>query len=82
MKLVPRVTQTKTDAAPLAPLTEEAATQAMWLYYRDHKLQLITDIRAYRAGILAQVQAGVAVEDVFAPYFKPAEPAKRMRRAA
>ena len=54
----------------------------MWLFYRDHKLRLITDIRAYRAGILAQLIAGVAVEDVFAPYFRPAEPAKSVRRAA
>jgi hypothetical protein len=82
MKLIPRVTKAEADAAPRATLTEEAAAQAMWLYYRDHKLQLITDIREYRAGILAQLSAGVAVEDVFAPYFKPAEPAKRMRRAA
>ena len=54
----------------------------MWLYYRDHKLQLIADIREYRSGILAQLTAGVAIEDVFAPYIRPAEPAKLIRRAA
>lgn len=82
MKLIPRATKTKIDAAPFAPLTEEAAAQAMWLYYRDHKLLLITDIKEYRADILAQLTAGVAVEDVFAQYFKPAQPVKSMRRAA
>jgi hypothetical protein len=82
MRLVHRVTKAKASTAPLAPLTEDAAAQAMWLFYRDHKLQLVTDIRDYRAGILAQLMAGVAVEDVFAPYFKPAEPASTLRRAA
>jgi hypothetical protein len=78
MKNVPRVP--KASASPLAPLTEDAAAQAMWLFYRDHKQQLIADIKEYRTGILVQLMAGVAVEDVFAPYFKPAEPAKPARR--
>ena len=82
MKLVTRMPEAKASAASLAPLTEVDAAQTMWLFYRDHKLRLITDIRAYRAGILAQLIAGVAVEDVFAPYFRPAEPAKSVRRAA
>lgn len=82
MKPTPRVLQANASTAPLAALTAEAAAQAMWLFYRDHKLQLIADIKTYRAGILAQLMAGVAVEVVFAPYFRPAEPAKSMRRAA
>jgi hypothetical protein len=49
MKLISRVTQAKTSAAPLATLTEEAAAQAMWPYCRGHKLQLIADSRDYRA---------------------------------
>lgn len=82
MRLDPRLPKTKAGSAPLTPLTEDAAAQAMWLFYRDHKPQLITDIKEYRAGILAQLVAGVPVEKVFAPYFRPAEPAKSMRRAA
>jgi len=80
MKPRPRQPKAKAVAAPLAPLSEDAAAQAMWLYYRDHKAQLITDIRDYRAGILGQLMAGVAVEVAFAPYFKPTEPAKPPRR--
>lgn len=82
MKAIPHLSKAKSVAAPLAPLTEKEAAETMWVYYRDHKQQLITDIRDYRDGILAQIMAGVPVEDVFAPYFKPAEPAKALRRAA
>jgi len=82
MKLIPRVTQAKASAAPLAPLTEDAAAQVMWLCYREHKPQLVADIRDYRAGILSQLMPGLPVDDVFASYFKPAEPARALRRAA
>lgn len=89
MKTIARQTKIEpTIAAPAAvvltpsTLPERAAAEAMWVYYRDHKPLLITDIRDYRAGILTQLMAGLAVEDVFAPYFKPAEPAKALRRAA
>ncbi len=67
---------------PSATLTEKEAAVVMWLYYRDHKPLLIANIGDYRAGILAQIMAGAAVEGVFAPYFKPAEPVKSVRRAA
>jgi hypothetical protein len=63
-------------------LTESQAAEIMWVHYRDNKTQLISDIKEYRAGILAQLMEGVPVEQVFAPYFKPAEPAKPARRAA
>ena len=76
------VTTRKADAAPLAPLSEEAAAQAMWLYYRDHKSQLVADIARHRAAILSQLMWGLAVEEVFAPYVKPAERAGEVRRAA
>lgn len=63
-------------------LTEQQAAEIMWVYYRDNKPQLISDIKEYRAGILAGLMGGTAVEQVFAPYFKPAEPIKSARRAA
>lgn len=62
--------------------TESQAAEVMWLYYRDNKAQLIDDIKEYRASILANLMAGMAVEQVFAPFAKPAEPAKPLRRAA
>lgn len=75
-------TATATPGQPPALLSEDAAAQAMWLYYRDHKQQLIADIRDYRAAILAQLMAGTAAEVVFAPYFRPAEPAKAQPAAS
>ena len=61
---------------------EEAAARRMWDYYRDHKSQLVSHIREYRETILADLIAGVPVETAFAPYGRPAEPARPLRRAA
>jgi hypothetical protein len=66
----------------LPPLSESQAAEIMWVYYRDHKSQLISDIKEYRAGILATLMDGMPAAQVFAPFAKPAEPAKPMRRAA
>lgn len=82
MKRIPLATKVETRVAAPTQLNEDAAAQAMWLYYRDHKPQLVDDIRDYRTALLAQLMAGVAVEEVFAPYFRPAEPARPLRRAA
>jgi hypothetical protein len=82
MKPAHRFINRKDSPAPIEAITEDAAMQAMWLYYRDHKPQLISDIRDYRAGILAKLMEGAAVEDAFASYFRTAEPAKTLRRAA
>ena len=64
------------------PLTESQAAEVMWLHYRDNKSQLISDIKEYRAGILANLMDGMAVAQVFAPFVKPAEAAKPVRRTA
>jgi hypothetical protein len=64
------------------PLTEGQAAEIMWVHYRDNKSQLINDIKEYRASILAKLMAGMAVEQVFAPFVKPTAPARPMRRAA
>jgi hypothetical protein len=63
-------------------LTESQAAEIMWVYYRDNKSQLITDIKEYRASILARLMDGMAVEQVFAPFARLAEPVRRVRRAA
>ena len=65
-----------------SPLTESQAAEIMWVYYRDHKSQLISDIKEYRAGILAQLIDATPAAQVFAPFAKPAEPARPARRAA
>lgn len=56
------------EPAVLTPITEAQAAEAMWAYYREHKATLIADIKDYRAGILARLQAGERASDVFAPY--------------
>lgn len=71
-----------TFIAAVAPRTAEDAAQLMWTYYRDHKQQLIADIRLYRADILAQLTAGLSPEAVFEPFGRPAEPVLARRRAA
>ncbi len=54
----------------------------MWVHYLANKVQLISDIKDYRAGILARLMQGIPVEQVFAPYVKPVEVHKPARRAA
>ena len=66
----------------LPPLSESQAAEIMWVYYRDHKSQLISDIKEYRPGILDQLMDGMPAAQVFAPFAKSAEPAKSVRRAA
>jgi hypothetical protein len=68
--------------ASAAARIAEAAAQCMWVYYRDHKSQLVSHVREYRAAILAGLITGVPVQTAFAPYFKPADTAKPLRRAA
>jgi hypothetical protein len=43
---------------PVSPLTESRAAEIMWVYYRDRKTQLISDIKDYRASILAALMQG------------------------
>lgn len=63
-------------------LSEDQAAQVMWVHYLANKVQLISDIKDYRAGILARLMQGIPVEQVFAPYVKPVEVHKPARRAA
>lgn len=73
---------TASQSTPAKSMSEDEATQIMWVYYRDNKSQLVAHIKEYRAHILEQLMAGVAVDQVFAPFFKPVETAKPLRRAA
>lgn len=76
------ITRTPRSCAAAAARIEEAASQSMWVYYRDHKAQLISHVRECRETILADLIAGVPVETAFAPHVKPSEYAKSLRRAA
>lgn len=76
-----QATNTTTACAPKSsnvpvdekqPRTDAKAAEAMWIYYRDHKDLLLTDIKEYRDCILAKLVAGEPVEQVFAPYARPA----------
>ena len=70
------------QVASVKPLSEDQAAQAMWLYYRDNKARLVSHVREYRDAILSQLMAGAPVEGVFAPYLRPIEQVKPLRRAA
>lgn len=72
---------TAPGAEALRPRKEDEAAQLMWMFYRAHKAQLITDIKEYRAAILAALMQGMPVDRVFAPYIKPAEPTRAAKRA-
>ena len=68
---------TKAAAAVCATkaLSESQAAEAMWSYYKEHKAELMTDIREYRDFILAELGKGVSVEKVFAQFARSPEPA-------
>jgi hypothetical protein len=64
------------------PLTEQQATEVMWVYYRDHKAQLAPDIKEYRDFILTELVKGTPAEQVFARFTRlpePPAPARRVR---
>ncbi len=68
-------------SAPAAvQLTQPEAAQIMWIYYRDHKPQLLEGIRDCREIILDALMQGIPVEQVFAPYFRPPAGAQPLRR--
>lgn len=69
-------------SAAAAARIEDAAAQRMWVYYRDHKAQLVSRTRGCRDAILADLIAGVPVETAFAPYYQPTQAAAPLRRAA
>lgn len=82
MRPVSRATNVIQASRTANVLTEAQAAGIMWVYYCDNKLQLVSEVGAYRAAILAALMEGTAVEQVFAPYFKPVERSRPMRRAA
>ncbi len=84
MKSTARATRLPLLPAARGPavLTMDEDAKIMWEYCRAHKRPLIADIRVYQTDVLAQPMAGGAVEGGLAPFFKPAEPASRMCRAA
>lgn len=81
-KARPSASNSASAERALQPLTESQAAEIMWVYYRDSKSLLVSDIKEHRAGILTKLMDGLAVEQVFAPFVKTAEPAKRLRRVS
>jgi hypothetical protein len=53
-------------------LSEEAAAQTMWNYYKENKAQLASDTREYREIILGKLMQGLSAKDVFAPFMQSA----------
>lgn len=81
MSAITGVPRSAVTAAAVARIYD-AAAQCMWMYYREHRSQLVIHVREYREVILSDLIAGVPVETAFAPYRRPVEPAKPLRRAA
>ena len=61
-------------------LSEGQAAEAMWVYYKQHKAELMTDIKEYRDYILAELVKGVSAEKVFLQFVRAPEPAMPARR--
>lgn len=68
-----------TESLP-KPLTDKEAAELMWAYYKQHKEELMTDIKEYRDYILAELAKGVSPEKVFAQFARAPEPAAPVRR--
>lgn len=51
-------------------LSEAQAAQVMWLYYKDNKALLASDIRDYRELILDKLMQGQSAIEVFAPFMQ------------
>ncbi len=61
---------------------QSVAAEAMWIYYRDNKPRLRSDIAHYREHILAQLCAGADVTSVFEPFVRADAPDIDRRLAA
>ena len=69
------------DKPSAAQLVQQQAAETMWAFYRNHKTQLVEEVRSCREEILAALIQGVPVEQVFAPYFRPAAAVQPVHRA-
>lgn len=78
----PRSKSSAVTVSAARPLDSDSAAQTMWTFYRDHKQHLRADIRLYRDAILAELMSGASAKDAFAPYVKPAVPARAQSRDA
>ena len=60
--------QAKTTAQAIKAITENQASEIMWIFYRDHKSALIADTREYRDFIMAELVKGYPAGEVFARF--------------
>lgn len=49
---------------------ENQAAEDMWTYYRDHKAQIVSNVKKYRDFILDALIQGQPVAQVFAPFMR------------
>lgn len=47
---------------------ENQAAEDMWIYYRDHKTQIVANVKKYRDFILGELIQGRPVAQVFAQF--------------
>ena len=55
-------------------VSETQAAQEMWIYYKDNKAVLASDIREYRDFILGRLMQGISSVEAFAPFMQSTEP--------
>ena len=71
-----RTASSATALLGLAGMSRQSTVQVdpaavpMWLYYKEHRDELIVDVRLYREQIIAALRVGVSVEEAFAPYVR------------
>jgi len=61
-------------------LSESAATQAMWDFYKFRKALYIPDIREYRIYIIGQLMLGVSPQHAFKQFLAGSSPALRPKK--
>ena len=66
--------KTQRDPLVLPLLSEQQAAEAIWEYYKANKVNLVNNVAAHRAEIIAKAMAGISVADVFLPYIAPELP--------
>jgi hypothetical protein len=59
------------DASPDSAMTEQEAAQLIWNYYREHKDNLVDEVKSLRYEITQQLRSGVPIAKAFSKYKKP-----------
>lgn len=65
--------QAKATAQAIKAITENQASEIMWIFYRDHKSALISNTSEYRDFIMAELVKGYPAGEVFARFMQSSD---------